>query len=199
MKNHEIKFKDHKSSYSVVIGNNVLSLLPSKIKQLCPKTKKIVFIIDTKVPAFFKKKLKKTLKMYDVKQLSFNASEKNKSLNKVNFYLKKLLKSNLNRSDLIIGVGGGITGDLVGFIANIFKRGINFINIPTTLLAQSDAAIGGKTGVNTIFGKNLIGSFYQPKLVINDISFLKSLPKREVVCGYAEILKHAIIKDKMTR
>ena len=76
------------------------------------------------------------------------------------------------------------------------KRGINFINIPTTLLAQVDSAIGGKTAVNSKYGKNLIGSFYQPKLVISDISFLKSLPKKELICGYAEILKHAIIKDR---
>ena len=81
-------------------------------------------------------------------------------------------------------------------MASIFKRGINFINIPTTLLAQVDSAIGGKTGVNSEHGKNLIGSFYQPKLVINDTSFLTSLPKKEMICGYAEILKHSIIKDK---
>ena len=110
--------------------------------------------------------------------------------------MKKLLKRNFNRSDLVISVGGGITGDLIGFVASIFKRGINFINVPTTLLAQADAAIGGKTGVNSVFGKNLIGSFYQPKLVINDTAFLKSLPRKELICGYAEILKHSIIKDK---
>ncbi len=86
---------------------------------------------------------------------------------------------------------------MTGFIASIFKRGINFINIPTTLLAQVDSAIGGKTGVNSNFGKNLIGSFYQPKLVISDTAFINSLPKKEMICGYAEILKHSIIKDKV--
>ena len=107
-----------------------------------------------------------------------------------------MLSKNFTRSDLIIGVGGGITGDVAGFIASIFKRGINFINIPTTLLAQVDSAIGGKTGVNSIYGKNLIGSFYQPKLVISDTSFINSLSQKEIICGYAEILKHSIIKDK---
>ena len=87
------------------------------------------------------------------------ANEKNKSINTVNYFLNKLLSKNFNRSDLIIGVGGGITGDVIGFVASIFKRGINFINIPTTLLAQVDSAIGGKTGVNSNYGKNLIGSF----------------------------------------
>ena len=114
----------------------------------------------------------------------------------VDHYLNILFKKNFNRSDLVIAVGGGITGDTVGFVSSIYKRGINFINIPTTLLAQVDSAIGGKTGVNSAQGKNLIGSFYQPKLVINDTSFLNSLPKKEMVCGYAEILKHSIIKDK---
>ena len=95
---------------------------------------------------------------------------------------------------MIISVGGGITGDVVGFLSSIFKRGINFINIPTTLLAQVDW-LWRKTGVNSSYGKNLIGSFYQPKLVISDTSFISSLPK-EMICGYAEILKHSIIKDK---
>ena len=79
---------------------------------------------------------------------------------------------NFNRTDLVLSVGGGITGDVIGFVASIYKRGINFINIPTTLLAQVDSAIGGKTGVNTTHGKNLVGSFYQPKLVIIDTTFL---------------------------
>ena len=96
----------------------------------------------------------------------------------------------------MISVGGGITGDVSGFASSIYKRGINFVNIPTTLLAQVDSSIGGKTGINTSFGKNLIGSFYQPKLVISDIDFLKTLPKREIVCGYAEIFKHSLIFEK---
>jgi 3-dehydroquinate synthase/shikimate kinase/3-dehydroquinate synthase len=107
-----------------------------------------------------------------------------------------LLANNFNRSDIIISVGGGITGDVTGFVASIFKRGINFINIPTTLLAQVDSAIGGKTGVNSSYGKNLIGSFYQPRLVISDTDFINTLPKKEMISGFAEILKHSIIKDK---
>ena len=93
-------------------------------------------------------------------------------------------------------MGGGITGDVSGFAASIFKRGIKFINIPTTLLAQVDSSIGGKTGINSKEGKNLVGSFYQPNLVLSDSNFLKTLPKREIVCGYAEILKHSIISNK---
>ena len=197
MKNQEIKFKSLNHNYSIIIGNNTLNLLPKKIKAICPKTKKIALIIDSKIPNKFKKAIKTKLKNYDLLVMPFTANEKNKSIKKVNFYLDKILKKNFNRSDLIIGMGGGITGDVTGFIASIFKRGINFINVPTTLLAQVDSAVGGKTGVNSNYGKNLIGSFYQPKLVISDTSFLNSLSKKEIICGYAEILKHSIIKDKV--
>tara|TARA_A100001015_G_scaffold277325_1_gene336432 strand:+ start:3323 stop:4429 length:1107 start_codon:yes stop_codon:yes gene_type:complete len=194
MKNQEIKFKNQK--YSVIIGQNSLNNLPQKIKILCPKVKNIALIIDKKIPNNLKKKLKIRLKNYNVLIIPFNASEKNKSIKTINLFLRVLLSKNFNRSDLVISVGGGITGDVVGFAASIFKRGINFINIPTTLLAQVDSAIGGKTGVNSNYGKNLIGSFYQPKLVVIDTSFINSLPKKEMICGYAEILKHSIIKDK---
>jgi len=195
MKIQEIKFKGKNHNYSIFIGNNAINLLPQKIKTLCPNTRKIALIIDSKIPKKFIKKIKIKLKNYDLFMFPFSANEKNKSLQKINFYLSKILSKNFNRSDLIIGLGGGITGDVAGFVASIFKRGVNFINIPTTLLAQVDSAIGGKTGVNSSYGKNLIGSFYQPKLVISDISFLNSLSKKEMICGYAEILKHSIIKD----
>ena len=196
MKMHELKFKNSIHNYSVITGNNALSIIQKKIKKLCPKTKKIVLIIDNKVPRKFKNIFKKKLKNYEIFFFPFKANEKSKSLKSVEKLLKKMMLKNLNRSDLIISVGGGITGDVSGFVASIYKRGVNFINVPTTLLAQADSAIGGKTGVNSTQGKNLIGSFYQPKLVINDTSFLNSLPKKEMVCGYAEILKHSIIKDK---
>ena len=195
MKSQEIKFKSLNHNYSIIIGKDTLNLLPKKIKLLCPGTKKIALIIDKNIPQRLKKKIENILKNYELLILPFIANEKNKSFEKVNFYLNKILLKNFNRSDLIIGLGGGITGDVAGFIASIFKRGINFINIPTTLLAQVDSAIGGKTGVNSSHGKNLIGSFYQPKLVISDTSFLNSLPKKQIICGYAEILKHSIIKD----
>ena len=196
MKTQEIKFKNPNKNYSIVIGNNILKILQSRVKKLCPQTKKIALIFDEKVPKKYKKEIHKSLNRYQLFSYNFNANEKSKSLKSVNFFLNNLFSKNFNRSDLIIGVGGGITGDLVGFIASIFKRGINFISIPTTLLSQVDAAIGGKTGVNSNYGKNLIGSFCHPKLVISDTSILKSLKKKEMVCGYAEILKHALISDK---
>ncbi len=196
MRAQEIKFNNLDKSYSILIGNNILKLLPSKVRILCPQTKKIALIFDEKVPKKYKKDIHKNLKKYQLYSYSFKANEKTKSLKSVTFFLESLLSKNFNRSDLVIGIGGGITGDLVGFVTSIFKRGINFISIPTTLLSQVDAAVGGKTGVNSNYGKNLIGSFSQPKLVISDISFLKSLKKKEMICGYAEILKHALINDE---
>ena len=196
MKNQSINFKSNNHNYSIIIGKNSLKILPKRIKLICPGAKNIAFIVDKKVPLKFKTNLKKMLKSYKLLFLPFTANEKNKSIKTVNYYLDKLLSYNFNRSDVVIGVGGGITGDVAGFVSSIFKRGINFINIPTTLLAQVDSAIGGKTGINSNYGKNLIGSFYQPKLVISDTSFINSLPKKEMICGFAEILKHSIIKDK---
>ena len=196
MKIQEIKFKGILQNYSVLIGDKTLNLLPNKIKDLCPKTKKIALLSDKNIPAKFQKILKNKLNKYELFILNFKANEKSKSMKTANFFVENLLRLNFNRADLIIGVGGGITGDVAGFVASIYKRGINYINIPTTLLAQVDASIGGKTGVNSNYGKNLIGSFYQPKLVVSDTSFLNSLSKKDFICGYAEILKHAIIKDK---
>jgi len=196
MKIQEIKFKDQSSNHSILIGNNISNILPMKIKKLCPEAKKIAIIIDKNVPKIFRSKIFKTLNKYDLLKLNFNPSEKAKSINSVTYFLNKLLSNNFNRSDLIICIGGGITGDLSGFIASIFKRGINLINMPTTLLAQVDAAVGGKTGVNSKYGKNLIGSFSQPKLVVCDTGALKTLSKKDMICGYAEVLKHAIINDQ---
>jgi 3-dehydroquinate synthase/shikimate kinase/3-dehydroquinate synthase len=197
MKNQEIKFKSKNHNYSIIIGKNTLNVLPRKIKLLCPSAKNIALVIDKNIPSKFKRDLKNKLKDFNLLFLTFEASEKNKSIKIVNYFINILLSKNFNRSDLIIAVGGGITGDVTGFVASIFKRGVNFINVPTTLLAQVDSAIGGKTGVNSNFGKNLVGSFYQPKLVLSDTSFINSLPRKEIICGYAEILKHAIIRDKV--
>lgn len=184
-------------NYSIIIGKNSLSTLNSEIKNHCPKCKKVAIIIDKNIPKKFLVSIKKKLKKYKIFIFFLSSSEKIKNLDQASIFLDKLLKLNFNRSDLIIGIGGGVIGDLSGFVSSIYKRGINFINLPSTLLAQVDSCVGGKTGVNSRYGKNLIGSFYNPRVVISEIEFLKSLPKREIVCGYAEILKHSIIYDKV--
>ena len=106
-----------------------------------------------------------------------------------------MLRAGLDRQSFVIGLGGGVIGDLSGFVAAIFQRGVSHVQIPTTLLAMVDSSIGGKTGVNTNVGKNLIGAVYQPVLVIDDVEVLQTLPPRELSQGFAEIIKHAIIGD----
>jgi len=196
MKVSKIRVKNKNTDYSILIGNEALNLLGKQIKILCPKSKKVALVLDKKIPAKYKKKIKKQIKNYKVYVYEYLPSENLKSFTKVNNLVENLLKNNLNRSDIIIAAGGGIIGDFTGFVASIYKRGINFINLPSTLLAQVDSSIGGKTGVNSNKGKNLIGSFYQPRLVISELGFLKSLSKRNLVCGFAEILKHSLIRDE---
>ena len=193
MNQTEIKVKNINANYSVLIGNNILRYLPIKIKLTCPKATKIALVIDRNIPNKFKNELKKILKSYNVFVFEYSVSEKLKSFKHVNNLVEKCLHYNLNRNDVLIAFGGGILGDFSAFSASIIKRGINFINIPSTLLAQVDSSVGGKTGVNSKIGKNLIGTFYQPKLDVADVKLLKSLPYREMVCGYAEILKHSLI------
>ena len=122
--------------------------------------------------------------------------EKSKQLKTVAQILNFLLKKNISRTDAIFTLGGGVIGDISGFVASTVLRGVRLIHFPTTLLAQVDSSVGGKTGVNTIHGKNLVGTFYQPKLVVCDIDFLSTLPKREILSGYAEVIKYSILSDK---
>ena len=193
MKINKLKVKNLNSNYSIIIGINILNQISSQIKEICPDAQKIALVVDKNVPTKFKVKLKNYLKKYKLYIFEYTVNEKFKSLINVNKLVEKCLANNFNRNDILVSLGGGILGDYSAFAASIIKRGINFINIPTTLLAQVDSSIGGKTGVNSPRGKNLIGSFYQPKLVFSDIELLKSLPQRELVCGYAEILKHSLI------
>jgi 3-dehydroquinate synthase len=193
MKMTKLKIKNLSSNYRVIIGRNILNQISNEITTLCPGAKKVALIVDKNVPNKFKIKLKKYLKKYTVYTFEYSVNEKFKTFINVNKLAEKCLANSFNRNDVLISLGGGILGDYSAFAASIIKRGINFINIPTTLLAQVDSSIGGKTGVNSKLGKNLIGTFYQPKVVISDVEILKSLPKRELVCGYAEILKHSLI------
>ena len=188
--------KTGNQKYPIFIGNNILNKVKTILKDNLINFNQCLIIIDKNVPKGLINKILNSLSKKKVFLYYFNSSEKNKDQKSINNILSILLNKNFNRNDCIISVGGGITGDVSGFAASIFKRGLKFVNIPTTLLSQVDSSIGGKTGINSKYGKNLIGAFYQPSLVISDIIFLKSLPKREIVCGYGEILKHAIISDK---
>jgi len=190
----KINTKSHK--YTMMIGSGITSKLSKLLNNNLIKFDKCLLIIDNKIPKFIVNKTIKTLTQKKTIIYFFKANELNKNQLSINKILEILLKNNFNKNDCLISIGGGITGDVSGFAASIFKRGIKFVNIPTTLLAQADAAIGGKTGINSKHGKNLIGSFYQPNLIISDINFLRSLPKRQIICGYGEILKHSLISNK---
>tara|TARA_Y100000816_G_scaffold7077_1_gene4428 strand:- start:609 stop:1715 length:1107 start_codon:yes stop_codon:yes gene_type:complete len=196
MKTKKILVSTNQQKYPIFIGSGLISNLKKIIKNESINYMKCLIVVDKNIS---KKKIniiKKELNNQKVYIHHIKANEKNKNQKTTNEILEILLKKNFSREDIIISVGGGITGDITGYAASLFKRGLKFINIPTTLLAQVDSSIGGKTGVNTKYGKNLIGSFYQPKLVVSDIAFLNTLPKREIICGYGEILKHSLILNK---
>ena len=196
MKITKLKIKTRNQSYNIIIGSNLISNFSKILSSNSINFEKCLLVIDSKVP---KKKLKKIIfSLKGKKKITyfFYSSEINKNERIINKLLDILLKNNFHRNDCLISIGGGITGDVSSFAASIFKRGMKLINVPTTLLAQVDSSIGGKTAINSKYGKNLIGSFYQPNLVISDTEFLKSLPKREIICGYAEILKHSLIMNK---
>tara|TARA_B110000438_G_scaffold269304_1_gene285587 strand:- start:8649 stop:9761 length:1113 start_codon:yes stop_codon:yes gene_type:complete len=196
MKKNKLIIRTKSKTYPIYFGKNILNKTGRLIEKNLFNVKKICIISDNKIPKVVLSILIKSLKKYNLKIYKLQVSEKTKSLKVANKIIEELLEDNFNRSDCIIALGGGIIGDLSAFISSITKRGLKFINIPTTLLAQVDASIGGKTGINTNQGKNLIGTFHQPDFVMSDVSMLKSIPHREIISGYGEILKHALILDR---
>ena len=158
--------------------------------------KKVLIVSNPKVFALHGANLLSRIKADEVFVATIKDGEKYKNLQSVNDILENAFIHKMDRKSLIIGFGGGVITDMAGFAAGIFMRGIDFINIPTTLLAQVDASVGGKTGVNNDFGKNLIGLFYQPKAVFINAKYLDSLSMREIRAGIAEIIKMAVCFDK---
>ncbi len=193
MQTHNIRINTTAKKYSIIIGSNIINKISKILNTQKLYFKKCLIIVDKNIPNKLKLNLIKNLKIKKKFIYEFNAIEKNKDYKNVNKIHNILFKYNFHRDDCVISLGGGITGDISGFASSTFKRGIKFISIPSTLLSQVDSSIGGKTGINNSFGKNLIGSFYQPDLVISDIKILNSLPPREIICGYAEILKSSLI------
>ena len=196
MRNTKLRVKTKSKSYPIYFGNNIISLTGFYIKRDLPEVKKICIIADKNLPTLILRKIIRSLKKFKIKIIKLQSNEKNKNLKTANKVVEELLKNNFNRNDCIVACGGGIIGDLAAFVANVTKRGLKFVNIPTTLLAQVDASVGGKTGVNTSQGKNLIGTYYQPDFILSDVSVIKNLPQREMIAGYGEILKHSLIINK---
>jgi len=189
--------KKENKSYKIIIKPGVFEEIAQDLKDN-EYGKKYCIITDTKVKKLYGTKLQKSLSGKKIKSsiIAFPSGEKNKNLQTYEKILEKMIKEDYKRGDCIIALGGGVVGDIAGFVAATFLRGINFVQIPTTLLAMTDSSIGGKTGVNSEYGKNLIGAFYQPKKVYIDPLLLKTLPEKEFKNGMAEVIKHACIKDK---
>ena len=186
--NKKITLKTKDNIYSINIEANSIV---KNLNKIITENNKIVFLIDRKVFYIFKK-----LKNYkNQKYLAIDCSEKLKSFSNYAKISEKILNFKIDRGTKIVAIGGGTLGDLSGFIASTILRGVDLVLFPTTLLSQVDSSIGGKNGINTNSGKNLVGTFYQPKLVYIDPKILKSLSKREILSGYAEIVKHGIIND----
>ena len=196
-KNYSIKIPLKENSYEVIVGTNIINKYKNKIFSTIKNAKKIFIVTDTKIKKLHLKKIIQIISgKYTIKTLVIKPGEKMKDIKTINKIVTVLLKNKISRNDAIFALGGGVIGDISGFLANITLRGIKLVHFPTTLLAQVDSSIGGKTGVNSSYGKNLIGTFYQPNLVVCDTIFLSTLPKRELIAGYAEVIKYGIINDK---
>ncbi len=188
------KFNVQTSSgtYPVIVANQSLDKLGSLLKdiQLGPK---VSIIQDENVEKLYSPRIEKSLGDYSPNLMTLPSGETSKSFSVLYPYFQELIEAKLDRHSTLIALGGGVTGDAVGFLASTYLRGIDFIQIPTTLLSMVDSSIGGKVGINHELGKNLIGAFHPPKLVVIDPSLLTSLPEREYLSGLGECIKHALI------
>ena len=182
--------------YDVLVGTGLLADLGNLIGRRFPGAKCFV-VSDANVMSIYGAQVIRALREahIETRSLSFAPSEESKTMKTVESILSELKRSEMTRSDIIIALGGGITGDMAGFAASIYLRGIRFVQIPTTLLSAVDASVGGKTGVNMGGHKNQIGTFWQPSMVIIDPATMDTLPGREVACGMAEVVKYGCIRD----
>lgn len=183
-------------SYDILVGPKLLDETGHQASSLLSR-KKCAVVTDSHVAPLYAKTVLDSLQQAGIAAtlITVPAGEPSKSMHVVEDINRQMLRAGLDRKSFLIALGGGVIGDLAGFVASIFLRGIPFIQIPTTVLSQVDSSVGGKTGVNTPEGKNLIGTFAQPSLVIADTDTLGSLPDREYREGFAEIIKHAAIRD----
>ena len=182
--------------YSVVVDEGVLDNFGKYARKHLP-CRRCAVISDSNAARLFAGRVKKSLTSSGFRPLliTIPAGEKSKTLEQAGAICDRMIAAGLDRKSFVIGLGGGMIGDISGFVAAIYHRGIPHVQIPTTLLAMVDSSIGGKTGVDTRDGKNLIGVFHQPSLVIDDLDVLKTLPRRQFNQGFAEIIKHAVVAD----
>ena len=193
---HEVSVGLSRSPYKVLIGAGALQSSGGLIASVV-KPGRCVVVTDSNVAPLYADAVEASLSRagFLPVRVTVPAGESSKALSQVGAICDAMIEAGLDRSSLLVALGGGVIGDLAGFAAAVYYRGIPYIQIPTTIVSQVDSSVGGKTGVNAAGGKNLIGSFHQPKLVIADTETLRSLPARELNEGFAEVIKHAAIRD----
>lgn len=184
-------------SYDICIGAGILDTLGKRVRDLVQPSRAII-VSDSNVAPLYADRVAHSLQNagIDSAVLSFPAGEDSKTLAQLGTLCEQMLDHRLDRKGVVIALGGGVTGDLAGFAAASFMRGVRFVQVPTSLLAMVDSSSGGKTGVNLPRGKNMVGAFHQPSLVWIDTTVLETLPRRELGCGLGEIVKHGIIRDR---
>nr|WP_289063381.1 3-dehydroquinate synthase [uncultured Anaerostipes sp.] len=195
--NHKIDIKtDGKKIYEIHLEDSFENLMDS-MEFLDLPGRKVCIVTESNVAPIYLQEIYKRIsqKAAKVVTFSFTAGEANKQLATIEKIYEQLIRNHFDRKDLLVALGGGVVGDMTGFAAATYLRGIDFIQIPTTLLAQVDSSIGGKTGVDFLQYKNMVGAFHQPKLVYINTAALKSLPEREYFSGMGEVIKHGLIKD----
>jgi 3-dehydroquinate synthase len=183
-------------SYDIVIGQGVVRDIGTHLKAILRRPR-LTIVTDETVYRLHGSRLTKALDAAGIeyRQIILPPGEGTKDWTHLEVLVDRLLDAKVERGDLVAAFGGGVVGDLVGFAASILRRGVDFVQIPTTLLGQVDSSVGGKTAINTRHGKNLVGAFHQPRLVLADIDFLQTLPEREYLAGYAEVVKYGLIDD----
>jgi 3-dehydroquinate synthase len=182
-------------NYSIHIGAGLIDRAAEMIRDTLGE-RRCLIVTDTTVQRFYGQRLQEQLTQAGLVRddlLVMPTGEQTKNFSYLSFVLDNLFMKNIDRKTVLVALGGGVIGDLTGFVAAIALRGLDFVQIPTTLLSQVDSAVGGKTGINSPRGKNLVGAFHQPRLVIIDVDTLKTLPTREVKAGYAEIVKYGLL------
>jgi len=185
-------------AYEVIVGQGLLTETEKWVGPFLTN-KRVVMVTDSNVGPLHADRILAQFEAtgHKTHKIVVPAGEESKSYDGLKFVVDALLDCGLDRKDVVIALGGGVIGDLTGFACAIYMRGIDFIQIPTTVLAQVDSSVGGKTAIDHEKGKNLIGAFWQPRLVLCDLDILKTLPAREIRCGYAEIIKYGLLGDKV--
>ncbi|MCR5671609.1 MAG: 3-dehydroquinate synthase [Butyrivibrio sp.] len=188
---------EEKPCYEIVFEKDFEGL-SEKVKALGFEGRRICIVTDSNVEKLYSKEVSEKLKdiASTVLIYAIPAGEENKNLKEIEKIYEVLIENHFDRHDLLVALGGGVVGDMCGFTAATYLRGISFIQIPTTLLAQTDSSIGGKTGVDFNGYKNMVGAFYMPRLVYMNVSVLKTLDERQYASGFAEVMKHGLIKDQ---